>query len=297
MISRNPLILRPQHWVCLAACLLFSGLAVASGPGRPAVGRNQAPNPVQTINPAEWVRAAVDHQQEIIRGDGQFVRYRMQRRDDRGSSLKDVVETRQGFISRTIERNGSPLNGEQQQAEAQRLQSMLSSPDDMARHHRREQADLNRTLIMVQQMPTAMIWSVAPGLSNADTVVLDFKANPVYHPPTRETAILKCLAGRLWIDAQTQRMIRIEGRLVQNVDYGWGFFARLNSGGTVTLEQHPVEIPGGRPHWETFHFEMNVSGLALMVKHLSFNVVEDLSHFEPVPGSPDYSDGIRMLLK
>jgi hypothetical protein len=293
----------------LTACVLTPWQAIALEPSSPASNNAQAvqaPSTGQSIahisaappTALEWVQIAVQHQIEILDGDGQFMRYRQVRKDDNGDRLKDVVETREGFVSRTLERDGKPLNADANSAEVQHLQTMLGNPDNLARHHRREQSDLEHSRTMIQQMPDAMIWSFAPGLTTSDTIVLDYKSDPNYHPPSLEAAPLKCIAGRLWIDGHTQRMSRIETHLVQDCTYGWGIFVRVNSGGTIVLEQQAVDPTGsGHPHWEETHFEMHVTGSLLMLKHFAIDTIEDQSQFQPIPGTPSYADGIRLLLK
>ena len=52
--------------------------------------------------------------------------------------------------------------------------------------------------------------------------------------------------GRMWIDAQSRRVVRIEGLVIQAVNFGWGILGKINKGGTIVLEQakSPLAIAG-----------------------------------------------------
>jgi len=267
----------------VAMCVLLAGLKAAVG---------------QNLTADDWVRAAVQHQLEIVNGDGQFMRYRQDRKDEKGDRIKDVVETSEGFVSRVIAVDGKPLSDDANNGEVGHLQHMLNNQDDLNKHHKREQADLAYTRKMIEQMPTAMQWSMVPEETTPDVVVLDYKPNPSYHPPSLDCSVLKSVAGRLWIDAHTQRMTKIEARLVRDADYGWGLFAHINSGGKIVLEQHPiVQTTSNHPHWVQTYFDMHITGTLMMVKRLNFNITETTSQFQLLPGAPSYADGIRLLLK
>ena len=41
------------------------------------------------------------------------------------------------------------------------------------------------------------------------------------------------MIGEIWIDPVHQRVVRLEGHLQQDVDFGWGILGRLNKGGWI----------------------------------------------------------------
>ena len=49
--------------------------------------------------------------------------------DEKGSTSKEVVQTRDGSVARLVAINGKPLTAEQEQPEADRLQRLLDQPD------------------------------------------------------------------------------------------------------------------------------------------------------------------------
>ena len=52
------------------------------------------------------------------------------------------------------------------------------------------------------------------------------------------------MAGEIWIDPVKLRVVRLEGHLQQDVDFGWGILGRLNKGGWIVIEQ--ADVGGGQ---------------------------------------------------
>jgi hypothetical protein len=291
--NRSPFIAACRLLIAALMFLLTFPLHAAAPQ---AVNGNAMPQPANAV---DWINAAVENQLKIVSGDGQYMRYLEHRHDSNmnRNQVRDVVETREGFESRAIEMNGKPLTSDEDAAETQKLKSKLENPDDQTHHHKREQADLAYTKKLISQLPSAMIWTFVPAESNADVVVLDYAPNPAYHPPSAETVVLQALTGRIWIDAHSHIMTKIDAKVEHDAKYGWGLGYDVYGGGTISLEQHPIENGiAGHPHWETTRFMTHVSGTFLVFKHFNFNVVELHDHFTPVHGSPSYIEGLHMLL-
>jgi hypothetical protein len=106
-----------------------------------------------------------------------------------------------------------------------------------------------------------------------------------------EADLLRGIAGEVWIDATQERLTRLEGHFIANVDFGFGIVGKLNKGGTVLLEQTDV----GEHDWELTRLTLHVTGNALMVKPLSFQINEEASHFSPVASGLRYRDAIQLL--
>ena len=60
------------------------------------------------------------------------------------------------------------------------------------------------------------------------------------------------MTGEIWIDPVHERVVRLEGHLQQDVDFGWGILGRLNKGGWIVIEQADV----GERQWRIVHFQM-----------------------------------------
>jgi hypothetical protein len=117
-----------------------------------------------------------------------------------------------------------------------------------------------------------------------------FKPNANFDPPDLETQALSAMAGEIWIDVAQERVVRLEGHLQQDVDFGWGILGRLDKGGWIVIEQADV----GNHQWRIVRFQMVMNGRVLL-KTKSFDTTEDESKFVPVPFGLGYAQAIQTL--
>lgn len=248
--------------------------------------------------PVSWAQAAARNQAAIVQDHATAsLRLRQRKVDAKGDTTREIIESKQGGVARLVERDGKPITAAEDAAERNRLQAALASPDEFLRHHRRDKESRQYALDLIQQMPAAMIYSYAPDQpqpsgATSRQIVLDFHPDPKYHPPAMVDDLLTGLAGRLWIDAASERLTRAECRVVRPVNIGWGMVGRIYPGGTLEFGQ--TDAGGGR--WVYSHLEEHVTVRELMVKTVPFNVVMSSSDFSVLPSLLSYQDAIRVLL-
>jgi hypothetical protein len=245
-----------------------------------------------------WAEAGVRNELAIISSEGNFpVRFRERKTDTKGDTTREIIESREGTVARLVQRNGQPITADEDAAERERLSDDAASPETFLRHHRRDNAMRDSVLQLVRLMPHAMIFSYAQGQPQpkgveATQVVLDFHPDPAFKAPTMASDVLTGIQGRVWIDAQTQCMTRIEGKILHPINFGFGFVARLFPGGTIEFEQGPV----GGDRWVYRHVEEHVTVRALMVKTVPVNTEMTSWDFRLMPSLVGYQDAIKMLL-
>jgi hypothetical protein len=288
---------RARLWPLLSACAL--ALATA-GPARHAAASQDTPAAALPAVPARtWIVDCANNEAIVIQHPGSYLRYRLHVIDEKGDHLRDQIETPQGSVGRNLQSNGRPLTPAEDAAERQRLNNLLASPAAFARHIRNEQNNKQMGVNLLKLIPDAMLWSYTAGqpqLPNQPDgdpalVVLDFKPNPAWSPPTMESEPLIGLEGRVWIDSRTRRMVRLEGSLTHAVNIGWGFVAHLYPGGTVTLQQANV----GDQRWIVEHIVEQLNLRALLFKNVHQRLVFDTADYQPVPAMP-YQQAIQILL-
>jgi len=221
------------------------------------------------------------------------VRFLLYKEDEKGSTTKEVVQTRDGSVARLIAINGRPLTAEQENAEAARLQRLLDQPDLQERRRKREKDDAERAQKIIHVMPEAFLYTyegIVPG-PNGPAVRLSFKPKPGFDPPDQETKVAVGIQGELWIDQAQQRMVRLDAHLFEDVDFGWGILGRLYKGGSILIENADV----GNHNWQLQRMKLDLTGKALMLKTLTFRVTENGTGYESVPREMSYKDGIRLL--
>ncbi len=251
-----------------------------------------------TSTPLSWAEAATANEQRIIDDDGNFpLRYRMRKVDAKNDTTREIIESRQGTVARLVQRNGQPITAAEDAAERERLKGLLSSPADFIRHHKRDSAARNYSLQLVREMPRAMIYTYTPGQPQLPNffdsqVVLDFTPDPRYHPPSMVAEALTGLEGRVWVDRKSKHVLRIEGRVLKAVDFGWGVLARVYPGGTVEFEQ----ANAGGDRWTYAHLREDVTIREMMVKTVRQRASMDAADFQILPAPVDYQEAIRLLL-
>jgi hypothetical protein len=246
-----------------------------------------------------WAVDCANNETLVIQHPGSTLRYRLHVIDEKGDQMRDQIETPEGSVARLIQRDGRPLTPAEDAAERQRLNDLLASPAAFARRVRHEQENRQMGVHLLKLMPDAMLWSYAPGqpqLPNQPSgepalVVLDFKPNPAWSPPTFESELLTGVEGRVWIDPRTRRMVRLEADLFHAVNIGWGIVAHLYPGGTVTLQQASV----GGQRWIVERIDERLNLRALLVKNVKQRLLFDTADYQPVPPMP-YQQAIKILL-
>lgn len=247
--------------------------------------------------PQSWIDAAADAEMKVIDDDGTMpLRYHIRKIDAKGDVVRLQIETKQGAVARLISRNGELLTTTEDQAEQQRLRDIAAHPQEFVRHHKRDAATRQDTLALVKLMPQAMLYSYTPGQPQSPNfagqqVVLDFKPNPQFHPPSMTSEMLTGLAGRLWIDVRSGRMVRVEARVLRPVSFGWGIVGKIYPGGTISLDQ---ANPGG-DRWVYSRLDMHLS-LRVIVKGVAMNDRMSAADFEVLPAPVDVQEAVNMLL-
>lgn len=220
------------------------------------------------------------------------MRYRLRKSSPRLTTTKEICETADGAVARLIAVNDGPLSAADEQREQARLDQLLSDPSRQRRRKQSQDQDTGRAMKVLRSLPSAFVYEYA-GTAQAPTgqvAKFRFKPNPKFDPPDLETQILREMTGELWIDPAQERVVRLDGRLEQDVDYAWGILGRLYKGGTIRIDQAQV----GENQWRIVHFDMKMSA-RVVFKTRVFDTTEDQSQFVPVPPGLRYQQAISIL--
>jgi hypothetical protein len=95
----------------------------------------------------------------------------------------------------------------------------------------------------------------------------------------------------MWIDAQSRRVVRIEGLILQPVNFGWGILGKIYPGGTLVLEQ--ANASGDR--WIYSKLDTNLT-MRVVVKIIAMNDKMMASDFRPLPAPMSVQDAVHTLL-
>jgi hypothetical protein len=271
------------------ASVLLPALLLSAGAGL-GLGQNDAP----AVDPAKIVRDASWNELHATK-PGRSFRYLQHKVEPKGSSVKEIVETKDGDVARLIEKDGKPLSTDEEHAELDRLNHLLAHPEVQEHRHKKEQEDSARGDEMVRMLPDAFLFT-SDGMvegPNGPCYRLQFKPNPAFTPPDREGEVYHGMVGELWVDKGQLRLVKIDAHLISDVNFGWGVLGKLFKGGSILVENSDV----GLHHWETMHMKLQLQGKLLMMKSVDFSTTEDYSDFQVQPEELGYQEAIRLLQK
>ena len=236
----------------VALLCLIAALAVPQGqvssvqtpdafdPFQPLGSLSPAPLPQ---NPNEYVEQALEHELAVQAHDHSRWHYHVHREDQKNNYDRDVIDTSEGSLARTLLIWGRPLTSEERQLDDERMRKLVSDPAERAKHAKREKEDDDRVSKMLRAIPKAFIFTYQG--EEKGIVRLSFVPNSHFDPPTFELRIFRSLNGNLYIDRVQNRLAGVEGTLFENVNFGWGLLGKLYKGGTFKV----VEKDLGDGHW------------------------------------------------
>jgi hypothetical protein len=239
----------------------------------------------------QLVKDVIKHQLEADAADHTHWRYHIHREDEKGSQDRDVIDTKDGQLARTLLINGQPLTPEQRAADEARMKKLVDDPSERAKRDKRAKDDEDKLVQMLKAIPDAFIFKYE-GAENGQ-VRLSFFPNPHYNAPNRELQVFRSMSGMMWIDRAAFRMSRLDGSLFEDVTFGWGLLGRLNKGGTFSVLQSRV----ADDHWEVVSLDVKMSGHAVIFKSINVKQLQRITGFHRVSDKMTISEAYQVLEK
>ena len=243
-------------WGCLLVFFLMCSGARAE----------QARGVVQQAVRAELAADKNDHSEWL---------YRESDRRPGNDVVEWVAETSTVNVKRVLERNGRhlPVKVQKRQVEA-----FLHNSGAQAQQRSNAQHDDQQAAALLRMLPDGFRWKVTGHTSTATT--LSFEPNPKFHPPTREARVFSAMAGTMTVSDAEHRIVSLQGRMIRNVDFGWGgILGKLRAGGTFAIQRSET-APG---HWEITQTHVHIRGRALLFKTISEEEDDVKTEFHRLP--------------
>ena len=249
-----------------------------------------APAPTETAQ--ELVRKVIARELADGEKPRQYI-YRLRREAAGGSWTRDILDTRDGLVSRLVASNDRPPTAEERAKDDRHLEKLLAHPEEQRKRKQRQKEDAEQVRKLLRAIPDAFLFEqdgTEPG-PRGELARLKFRPNPDFHPPSRETIIYKGMEGTMVVEPRHLRLVRIDSSLVENVTLGWGLLARLNKGGRITMEQSL--LPDGE--WETTRMTLDFTGKAFLLKTIRIKQKQTITDFRPAPVDLSLAEGIKLL--
>jgi hypothetical protein len=207
-----------------------------------------------------------------------------------GSETADQIATPHGTVGRLLEVDNHPPSHQQIQKNQQLLARLPGDVQLQQSRYKDQRSNTLRRDNVIKDIPNAFIYTDV-GRDSLGRIMLKFRPSPDFQPSSRQSLILEGMAGELWIDPATQRMVKIDGSLIHDVKIGWGFLARLNKGGTFLMEQS--KGPDGT--WHQKLLSVHFDGTVLIFKHLHIHETQIRCCFEQVPDNLSIGEAVHLL--
>jgi hypothetical protein len=215
--------------------------------------------------------------------------YRVTRVVEQQTLSEFEVETKDGPVHLLVAINDVPLASAQRKQETARLEQLAVDPRQQLAVKKQYDTDERRLENLMRLLPSAFLYQYAGW--DRSYVRLNFRPDPAFVAPTQESKAFQSMAGTILIDPEQKRLVQLSGRLIENVDFGFGILGRLAKGGTFKLERTQVSSS----HWKTHLVDIHVDGRMLLFKTINKQQHETRSDFEPAPKDLDVRQAEALL--
>jgi hypothetical protein len=202
--------------------------------------------------------------------------YRLEKEESGKKQVEEIIETKEGSLSRLLSINDRPLTAKQQEEEDRRVRELMTSRTAKRKLQRALDAETLQGRRLFKMLPDAFVFKRAGGDENL--VKLSFRPNPNFHPPSLEARIFQDMEGEMWVDCKQERLTAFNGHLTQDVKFGLGLLGHLDKGGHFEVRQAEV-VPS---HWDMTTMSVEMTGKALLFKSIGVQKRENRRDFHQV---------------
>jgi hypothetical protein len=265
--------------VCLSPNLLAQTLG--SGAAQP-----------NTRNADALVREVIHNEIEAQLHDTSLWCYRERSEEDgKPSKTLEVCQTKDGALERLMAQNDRELNAAQREADDERLQKLISHPEQLRAKLKKEREDGEQGRSMLKIFPEAFHFQCESESGNL--VTLRFRPNPAFRPNTRASLVFHHMEGTLVLDTKDKRLVEINGRLTSEVRFLGGLLGHLDKDGTFVVKQQ--EVSDG--HWDLSYMSVDMDGKALFFKTITVLEKKTLADYKPLPHGATLQQAADFLMR
>jgi hypothetical protein len=215
--------------------------------------------------------------------------YRLEKEQYGKTQVEEIIETKEGSLSRLLSINGRPLTAKQQEEENQRVQELMTSRSAKRKLQRALEAETLQGRRLFKMLPDAFVFNY--GGEDGNLVKLIFKPNPTFLPPSLEARVFHDMEGEMWVESKQERLAAFSGHLTEDVKFGFGLLGRLDKGGHFEVRQAEV-VPG---HWDMTTMSVEMTGKALLFKSIGMQEGENRRDFHQVSDELTLSQAADIL--
>ncbi len=237
----------------------------------------------------ELARKVITNELKFQYDDHGHWMYRLEKEESGRKQVQEIVETKNGSLSRSLSIDGHSLDSKQRQKENQRLQRLVGHPDEQRKLQQASHKKSEQGARLFNILPDVFVFSY--GGRQGDLVTLTFRPNPNFKPASIEARVLHAMQGEMTVDTKQERLAAMNGHLTEDVKFGGGLLGHLDKGGKFEVRQAEV-APG---QWEMTVLGVDMKGKALLFKTVGMQETENHSDFHRVPDGLTLAEATDML--
>jgi hypothetical protein len=240
---------------------LSSSVAMAEGQtpsqagAQPAQQTPGAPPSTEQIEARAQKLVANQHRNDTALEEYERIEHQVSRTGgDNPRVLEDrtfrIVPTGSGTLKILLETDGRAVDPAEYRKQLQSWVDVLSlmlKPDDprtktaYAKWQKKQQD--RAELVDASRQAFSVNWTGREERNGRDCDVLDLQPNASFHPHTLFQEGMTHVVAKIWVDRDSNQMVRAEAHLLRDVSFGGGILGKLYRGGVFSLEQAEV-TPG-----------------------------------------------------
>lgn len=171
-----------------------------------------------------------------------------------------VAQTAKVDVVRVVKRNGNAIPMDQQR---RKIEAFIHDSSARAMQRQGGQEDDKKAEALLKLLPVAFLWTQTG--KNQSTTTFHFKPDPKFDPPTKEARVFAAMEGDMTVNNPQRRIQELKGRLIHDVDFGWGFLGKLRAGGSFEVVRGQV----GPGLWDITATHIHITGHALLFKSIA----------------------------
>src|SRR6201997_4655309 len=186
----------------------------------------------------ELARKVVANELKLQNENHDHWMYRLEKEESGRKRVQEILETKGGSLSRLLSRDSRPLDAKQQRKENQRLQRLVSHPDEQRKLRQASNKKAAQGARLFRILPDVFVFNYAS--RQGDLVTLNFTPNPTFQPPSLEARVFHGMEGEMTVDTKQERLVALNGHLMDDVKFGFGVLGHLDKESTFEIGQTEV---------------------------------------------------------
>ncbi|MDP9049645.1 MAG: hypothetical protein M3O31_02840 [Acidobacteriota bacterium] len=279
----------PALWITAASSLCL--VTALASPFQTASAAADIPrDPGSSNSSVKIVSTLLANEQNASKHRDHYEYISNERSERTGGHLwtEKVIETDAGKVRRLIAEDGKPLSPQREAQERGRLGVIVADPVAFRKKSQATKDDEAHALQMLSLATRAFLFS-DPHEENG-FIHIDYRPNPEYQAQNMEERVLHAMSGSLLIDPQMMRLHRIDGRLPEDINIGFGLVTIRAGSNFSTTRAH-----FDQPDWKTTQVDTAINGRVILFKSIAKNEHAEHSNFVRVSNDLSVAQAVALV--